>query len=118
MVQVAVLSVDALTDHEKWSSDIAETQGEAPNFPIIADPDKKVADLYDMIHPNASDTATAARVEAGATNGIAIGRNASVAATGVNAIAIGSNSAATGVESVAIGFSSSATGRATCSSSR
>ena len=56
--KVIALSVDALTDHEKWSSDIAETQGEAPNFPIIADPDKKVADLYDMIHPNASDTAT------------------------------------------------------------
>jgi alkyl hydroperoxide reductase subunit AhpC len=56
--KVIALSVDALKDHESWSADIEETQGAAPNFPIIADPDKKVADLYDMIHPNASDTAT------------------------------------------------------------
>ncbi len=56
--KVIALSVDALKDHETWSSDIEETQGTAPNFPIIADADKKVADLYDMIHPNASDTAT------------------------------------------------------------
>jgi alkyl hydroperoxide reductase subunit AhpC len=56
--KVVALSVDALKDHETWSTDIEETQGAAPNFPIIADPDKKVADLYDMIHPNASDTAT------------------------------------------------------------
>jgi alkyl hydroperoxide reductase subunit AhpC len=52
------LSVDDVTSHEKWKSDIAETQGTALNFPLIGDEDRKVADLYDMIHPNASDTMT------------------------------------------------------------
>jgi alkyl hydroperoxide reductase subunit AhpC len=56
--KVIALSVDPIKDHETWSNDIEETQGAAPNFPLIADHDKKVADLYDMIHPNASDTAT------------------------------------------------------------
>jgi len=41
-----------------WAQDIAETQGYAPNFPLIADKDRTVADLYDMVHPNASDTMT------------------------------------------------------------
>jgi alkyl hydroperoxide reductase subunit AhpC len=57
-VKAIAISVDPLEDHIGWSQDIEETQGIAPNFPLIADPDKKVADLYDMIHPNASDTAT------------------------------------------------------------
>ncbi len=57
-VKAIGLSVDKLEDHHGWSKDIAETQGYALNFPLIADPDKKVADLYDMIHPNASDTFT------------------------------------------------------------
>lgn len=57
-VKVIGLSVDPLEAHAKWSADIAETQGYAPNFPLIADQDRKVADLYDMIHPNASDTMT------------------------------------------------------------
>src|SRR3954469_21658995 len=52
------LSVDPLESHVGWEKDIEETQGTAVNFPMIADPDRKVADLYDMIHPNASDTAT------------------------------------------------------------
>ena len=52
------LSVDGLEDHKGWVSDIEETQGTAVNFPIIADSDRKVADLYDMIHPNADNTAT------------------------------------------------------------
>jgi thioredoxin-dependent peroxiredoxin len=52
------LSVDPLKDHQGWSTDIKETQGAALNFPLIADSDKKVANLYDMIHPNASDTFT------------------------------------------------------------
>jgi alkyl hydroperoxide reductase subunit AhpC len=52
------LSVDSLEDHEGWSKDIEETQGVALNFPLIADPDRKVADLYDMIHPNADNTFT------------------------------------------------------------
>ncbi|MBA4185911.1 MAG: peroxiredoxin [Acidobacteria bacterium] len=57
-VKVIGLSVDPLDSHAGWAKDIEETQGAAVNFPMIADPDKKIADLYDMIHPNASDTAT------------------------------------------------------------
>ena len=52
------LSVDPVENHEKWEADIEETQGTAVNFPMIGDPDRQVADLYDMIHPNASDTLT------------------------------------------------------------
>jgi alkyl hydroperoxide reductase subunit AhpC len=52
------LSVDRLNAHREWSSDIKETQGASPNFPLIADPDRKIATLYDMIHPNVSDTST------------------------------------------------------------
>ena len=48
------LSVDPLEAHERWSVDILTTQEYAPNFPLIADPDRRVADLYGMIHPNAS----------------------------------------------------------------
>ena len=48
------LSVDPVSDHEKWAKDIEETQGHAPNYPLIGDSDLKVAKLYDMIHPNAS----------------------------------------------------------------
>ncbi len=57
-VKVIGLSIDPSESHEKWAADIEETQGAKVNFPIIADHDKKIADLYDMIHPNASDTAT------------------------------------------------------------
>jgi len=57
-VKILGLSVDALASHDEWSKDIEETQGNAVNFPLIADHDKKVANLYDMIHPNASDTMT------------------------------------------------------------
>ncbi|HUP98113.1 MAG TPA: peroxiredoxin [Usitatibacter sp.] len=57
-VKVLAISVDPLESHKGWVGDIEETQGTAVNFPILADPDRKVADLYDMIHPNASDTAT------------------------------------------------------------
>lgn len=57
-VKIIGLSVDPLDSHEGWAKDIEETQGAALNFPIIADSDKKVSDLYDMIHPNASDTFT------------------------------------------------------------
>ncbi len=52
------LSVDPLTKHSDWAADIAETQGSAVNFPMIADPDRKVSLAYDMIHPNAEATAT------------------------------------------------------------
>ncbi|MBA3526429.1 MAG: peroxiredoxin [Sphingomonas sp.] len=57
-VKVIGLSVDPVSEHEKWVGDIEETQGTALNFPLIADPDRKIADLYGMIHPNASDTLT------------------------------------------------------------
>lgn len=57
-VKVIGLSVDPVSSHLEWEKDIAETQGEPVNFPMIADPDHKVASLYDMIHPNASDTLT------------------------------------------------------------
>jgi alkyl hydroperoxide reductase subunit AhpC len=56
--KVIGLSVDPVEDHQRWASDIEETQGQAVNFPMIGDPDRKVADLYDMIHPNANDTLT------------------------------------------------------------
>ena len=57
-VKVVALSVDPVEDHKRWAADIEETQGTAPNFPIIGDTDRKVSDLYDMIHPNANDTLT------------------------------------------------------------
>ena len=50
-VKVIGLSVDPVDSHTKWSRDIEETQGHAPNYPIIADPEKKVANLYGMMHP-------------------------------------------------------------------
>jgi alkyl hydroperoxide reductase subunit AhpC len=56
--KVIGLSVDELGNHTKWNDDIAETQGTAVNFPLISDSDRKVSDLYDMIHPNANDTLT------------------------------------------------------------
>lgn len=57
-VKVLALSVDGLDRHKGWISDINETQKTSVEFPIIADEDRKVAGLYDMIHPNASETAT------------------------------------------------------------
>jgi alkyl hydroperoxide reductase subunit AhpC len=52
------ISVDGLEDHKKWINDINETQNTKVNFPLIADPERKIADLYDMIHPNANDKQT------------------------------------------------------------
>jgi thioredoxin-dependent peroxiredoxin len=57
-VKVIGLSVDPVESHVRWEADIEETQGTAVNFPMIGDPDRTVADLYDMIQPNASDTMT------------------------------------------------------------
>ncbi|MEO7045553.1 MAG: peroxiredoxin [Ferruginibacter sp.] len=57
-VKVLAVSVDPLDKHQGWKKDINETQNCNVEFPIIADEDRKVADLYDMIHPNASATAT------------------------------------------------------------
>jgi alkyl hydroperoxide reductase subunit AhpC len=48
------LSIDPVDNHQKWAKDIEETQGHAPNYPIIGDADLKVAQAYDMIHPNAA----------------------------------------------------------------
>jgi alkyl hydroperoxide reductase subunit AhpC len=56
--KVIGLSVDPLTSHTKWEGDIKDVTGQTVNFPMIADPDRKIADLYGMIHPNASDTMT------------------------------------------------------------
>jgi alkyl hydroperoxide reductase subunit AhpC len=52
------LSVDPVVSHVEWAADIAETQGTALNFPVLADADRKVSQLYDLIHPNADSTAT------------------------------------------------------------
>ena len=57
-VKVLALSVDGIESHHEWVKDIEETQHVSLNFPIIADPDKKVATLYDMMHPNASEKFT------------------------------------------------------------
>ncbi len=57
-VKVIGISVDGLDDHKSWAGDIEDVTGNALNFPLIADPDKKIANLYDMIQPNASATAT------------------------------------------------------------
>ena len=57
-VKVIAVSVDGLPSHHGWIKDINETQACTMNFPIIADPDRKVSTAYDMIHPNADSTAT------------------------------------------------------------
>jgi len=57
-VKVIGLSVDAADSHKRWAEDIRETQGSALNFPVIADPNHRVAELYDMIHPEISDVFT------------------------------------------------------------
>jgi alkyl hydroperoxide reductase subunit AhpC len=57
-VKVLALSVDSVESHKGWIKDINETQGVEVNFPIIADEDRKIAEAYDMIHPNASVNAT------------------------------------------------------------
>ena len=55
--KVVGLSIDPVSDHERWVGDIEETQGHKVNYPLIGDPELKVAKLYDMIHPNASGAA-------------------------------------------------------------
>jgi alkyl hydroperoxide reductase subunit AhpC len=57
-VKVIAVSVDDLASHSKWVPDIEEVNGVKVNFPIIADADRNVATLYDMIHPNASEKST------------------------------------------------------------
>lgn len=56
--KVIALSVDGVESHKSWIGDINETQSTVVNFPIIADPDRKVSELYDMIHPNANENFT------------------------------------------------------------
>jgi len=56
--KVIALSVDGVEDHQNWIKDINETQNTEVQFPIIADKDRKISELYDFIHPNASATAT------------------------------------------------------------
>ena len=57
-VKILAISVDPLDSHRGWISDINETQNATVNYPMIADPDQEVAQLYDMIHPNANDKMT------------------------------------------------------------
>jgi alkyl hydroperoxide reductase subunit AhpC len=57
-VKVVGLSVDPMEDHEAWVGDIEDVTGNALNFPLLADPDRKVSNLYGMIHPNADSTHT------------------------------------------------------------
>ncbi len=57
-VKPLAVSVDDVESHRRWAGDIEATQGTALNFPILGDPDRKVAKLYDMIHPEANDTLT------------------------------------------------------------
>ena len=57
-VKVIGVSVDPIDSHRAWVGDIEDVTGNALNFPLIADPDRKLADLYDLIHPNANDTLT------------------------------------------------------------
>lgn len=57
-VKPIAISVDTVASHDQWIPDIAETQGTAVNFPILADADRKVSTLYDLVHPNASGTNT------------------------------------------------------------
>ncbi len=78
------VSVDDVESHGRWSSDIEQTQGTALNFPLIGDADRKVANLYGMIHPNASTTATVRTV-------FVIGPDKSVRLTLTYPAAIGRN---------------------------
>ena len=57
-VKILAISVDPIDSHKGWVGDINDTQNTTVNFPIIADPDRKVSNLYDMIHPKADDTLT------------------------------------------------------------
>jgi alkyl hydroperoxide reductase subunit AhpC len=57
-VKMLAVSVDSVADHERWLGDIEETQSAQMNFPLLGDVDRKVAKLYDMIHPEANDTLT------------------------------------------------------------
>jgi alkyl hydroperoxide reductase subunit AhpC len=61
------LSVDSVGDHKRWTADIEETQGHKLNYPLVGDPDMKIAKLYDMLHPNASGEAKGRTAQDNAT---------------------------------------------------
>jgi thioredoxin-dependent peroxiredoxin len=87
-VKVIGLSVDSVESHRNWESDIAETQGKPVNFPMIADTDRKVANLYGMIHPNASNTMTVRTVFVIAPDKRVMAQLAYPASTGRNFVEI------------------------------
>jgi alkyl hydroperoxide reductase subunit AhpC len=85
------LSVDPVSDHEKWVGDIAETQGHAVNFPVIGDHDLTVSKLYDMIHPNASGGARTANDNATIRSVFIIGPDKKVKAMLIYPMSAGRN---------------------------
>ena len=89
--KVIGLSVDPVSDHEKWVGDIAETQGHAVNFPVIGDQDLTVSKLYDMIHPNASGGARTANDNATIRSVFIVGPDKKVKAMLVYPMSAGRN---------------------------
>ncbi len=89
--KVIGLSIDPVSDHEKWVGDIAETQGHAVNFPVIGDADLTVSKLYDMIHPNASGGARTANDNATIRSVFIVGPDKKVKAMLVYPMSAGRN---------------------------
>lgn len=85
------LSIDPVSDHEKWVGDIAETQGYAVNYPLIGDDDLVVAKLYDMIHPNASGGARTAQDNATVRSVFIIGPDKKIKAILIYPMSAGRN---------------------------
>ncbi len=85
------LSIDPVSDHEKWVGDIAETQGYAVNYPLIGDDDLAVAKLYDMIHPNASGGARTAQDNATVRSVFIIGPDKKIKAILIYPMSAGRN---------------------------
>src|SRR5882762_4056784 len=79
--KVIGLSIDPVDDHKRWAKDIEETQGTAPNYPIIGDSDLNVAKLYDMIHPNATGGKRTAADNATVRSVFVVGRDKKVKLT-------------------------------------
>ncbi|MEI6869439.1 MAG: peroxiredoxin [Methylophilaceae bacterium] len=85
------LSIDPVSDHEKWVGDIAETQGYAVNYPLIGDDDLVVAKLYDMIHPNASGSSRTAQDNATVRSVFIIGPDKKIKAILIYPMSAGRN---------------------------
>ena len=85
------LSIDPVSDHEKWVGDIVETQGYAVNYPLIGDDDLVVAKLYDMIHPNASGGARTAQDNATVRSVFIIGPDKKIKAILIYPMSAGRN---------------------------